>query len=310
MVSGTLPETPRQDTSDAFDEFEDGGVREVGSSDFGCEPFINYPEDVTLRLFESHWPELDITRQGTTAVFDFTEHIYTKFWEHKYHARTFCDAMLRAIRRLASEGAPFSDPELDGEDDVHLFVRWRMRLDATRPARESLLAAKEAFDTVWQRANAILDDSDSVLLLGKDTDEHMDRLQAMKRVLEDRGYYVYIIKDEPDRLGETTIQKVLRYALSSRFILVENTYPSGHLYELPHVTKMAESVTAVLQERGRGATWMFEETYFRVSHWRKFEYEPENLAGSVIAAADWAQEFVSKFGEHQTKVLPWMRPKA
>jgi hypothetical protein len=34
----------------------------------------------------------------------------------------------------------------------------------------------------------------------------------------------------------------MRYALSSKFVLVENTEPSGHLYEIPHVGKSAECV--------------------------------------------------------------------
>jgi hypothetical protein len=97
--------------------------------------------------------------------------------------------------------------------------------------------------------------------------------------------------------------------MSSRFVLVENTDPSGHLYEIPHVAKMAECVTAVLQERGRGATWMFEDAYFRSNQWKKFEYTPEQLGEAVTAAAASAQEFIREFGEHQKKVLPWMRPK-
>ena len=44
----------------------------------------------------------------------------------------------------------------------------------------------------------------------------------------------------------------MRYALSSKFVLIENTEPSGHLYEIPHVAKAAECVTVVLQESGEG----------------------------------------------------------
>ena len=33
------------------------------------------------------------------------------------------------------------------------------------------------------------------------------------------------------------MQKVMRYALSSKFVLVENTEASGHLYEFPDVAK-------------------------------------------------------------------------
>jgi hypothetical protein len=40
----------------------------------------------------------------------------------------------------------------------------------------------------------------------------MKRLKEIAAVLEDAGYYVYIIKEQPDKLGESIIQKVLRYS--------------------------------------------------------------------------------------------------
>jgi hypothetical protein len=96
-------------------------------------------------------------------------------------------------------------------------------------------------------------------VLGKDTGAGMKRLRLIAGALEELGYYPVIIKDQPDKLGESVIQKVMRYALSSRFVLVENTEPSGHLYEIPHVGKAAECVVGFLQEKGKGATWMFED---------------------------------------------------
>lgn len=281
---------------------------ETNSADFDDEPLSTLPEGVVLQLFESNWPELYVSREGSDALFELTEHIYTKFWWHKYHARVFVDAMLRAVRRMTDEGAPFESPKLDSDDDVHLFVRWTVRLDASESGSKSLKIAKEAFDAVWERANRILDDSDSVLVLGKDTGESLERLKLIGATLESAGFHVYIIKQEPDRLGESVLQKVLRYALSSRFVLIENTEPSGHLYEIPHVAKMAECVVAVLQQRGKGATWMFEDAYFRHNHWTRFEYDPDSLAEAVRDASQWALDFLTRFGAHQQAALPWMKP--
>ncbi len=108
-----------------------------------------------------------------------------------------------------------------------------------------------------------------VLVLGKDSGAALDRLKSIASRLEDLGYYTYIIKEQPDRNGESVVQKVLRYALSSKFVVIENTEASGHLYEIPHVAKAAECVTVVLQEEGRGATWMFEDAYAKHKHWHK-----------------------------------------
>jgi hypothetical protein len=160
---------------------------------------------------------------------------------------------------------------------------------------------------VWHRADSILENSDSVLILGKDTGAALDRLKTMKCKLEELGYYIYIIKEQPDRLGESIVQKVLRYALSSKFVLIENTEPSGHLYEIPHVAKAAECVTVVLQEEGKGATWMFEDAYAKHNHWRKLTYREGRLEDAVEKAAAWAEKFITDFAGYQVAKLPWLK---
>jgi hypothetical protein len=99
----------------------------------------------------------------------------------------------------------------------------------------------------------------------------------------------------------------MRFALSSKFVIVENTDPSGHLYEFPHVAKMAESIVAVLQEQGKGATWMFEDGYARHRHWQKFEYTPASLREAIEAGAKWAEGFAEAFEEEQRNKLPWLQ---
>lgn len=135
----------------------------------------------------------------------------------------------------------------------------------------------------------------------------MERLRHIGAELEEQGYYTYIIKEQPDKIGESVIQKVLRYALSSKFIVIENSESSGHLYQMPHVAKMAESVTVVLQEEGKGATWMFEDAYGKHRHWRKFEYQSDGLIDAITAAVTWAEEFIREFGQFQKARLPWLK---
>ena len=102
----------------------------------------------------------------------------------------------------------------------------------------------------------------------------------------------------------------MRHALSSKFVIVENTDPSGHLYEIPHVGKAAECVIAFLQEEGKGATWMFEDAFARNKHWQKFVYPAGGIEKSVEEASAWAEDFVKQFGAFQQRVLPWMAPPA
>ncbi len=262
-----------------------------------------------LWIFESEFPEAHISRRGNTLTIAIEEHIYTKFWWHKYHAIVFAEAMIKAVKRMAAEGHPFSKPSIQNDDEPHIFIRWLIKLPSTTATEKIIESITVAFDTVWGRANTILDGSESVLILGKDTGKSLVLLQKIKDELECLGYHVYLIKEQPDKLGEAIIHKVLRYALSSKFVIVENSEPSGHLYEIPHVTKMAECVTVILQQQGKGATWMFEDAYGKFRNWKKYEYPAKGLRSTVRVAVEWAEKFIKEFGASQGATLPWMVSK-
>jgi len=301
-------------------EFEEDAESEVGEWDEFAEDdgepirieelkrldLQNMPEEIRVSVMDDYFPETTIWREGEHLVCEIQEHLYTKYWEHKFSAYAFAEAMERAVRRLAHEGHPFSDPARD-DDDVHIFVRWRLNLPRATDAASIPDSIKAAFDLVWHRADSILENSDSVLILGKDTGASLDRLKRIATKLEQLGYYTYIIKEQPDRAGESIVQKVMRYALSSKFVLIENSEPSGHLYEIPHVAKAAECVTVVLQESGKGATWMFEDAYAKHKHWHKLIYEDRDLERAVEEAVSWAEKFVAEFANYQTTHLPWLK---
>lgn len=272
------------------------------------DSFREMAEGVRVSVIDDYFPESVISREGDELVAEITEHIYTKYWEHKWHGRVFAGAMLRAIKRFIAEGHPFTEGSIENDDDPHIFIRWQLRLPATTNGKDLVEAIDAAYNSVGSRADLILEDSETVLVLGKDTDEALDRLRLIASRLEALGYYAVIIKDQPDKLGESVLQKVMRHALSSKFVVVENTDPSGHLYEIPHVGKAAECVIAFLQEDGKGATWMFEDAFARNKHWRKFVYLKGGIEKSVEEAAVWAEDFVKQFGAFQQRVLPWMKP--
>jgi hypothetical protein len=271
------------------------------------DSFREMAEGVRVSVIDDYFPESVISREGDELVAEITEHIYTKYWEHKWHGRVFAGAMLRAIKRFIAEGHPFTEGSIENDDDPHIFIRWQLRLPATTNGKDLVEAIDAAYNSVGSRADLILENSETVLVLGKDTDEALDRLRLIASRLEALGYYAVIIKDQPDKLGESVLQKVMRHALSSKFVVVENTDPSGHLYEIPHVGKAAECVIAFLQEDGRGATWMFEDAFARNKHWQKFVYPKGGIEKSVDEAAAWAEDFVKQFGAFQQRVLPWMK---
>jgi hypothetical protein len=297
--------------AEAADEWEE--FREDDNEPIRIERLVQLnlgemPKDVHIRVMDDYFPETTVWREDEFLVCEIEEHLYTKYWEHKFSAYAFAEAMERATRRLIHEGHPLANPSRE-DDDVHIFVRWQLRLPCNTQAELVVESIRSAFDLVWHRADSILENSDSVLLLGKDTGAGLDRLKRIASKLEELGYYTHIIKEQPDKAGESVIQKVMRYALSSKFVLIENTEASGHLYEIPHVTKAAECVTVVLQEEGKGATWMFEDAYAKHNHWHELTYEENELEHAVEHATAWAEKFLREFADYQAAKLPWLRKK-
>ena len=298
-----------------FDEMKEaiadgeGNDFEANKGDLAAtNSFVEMPDGIEVSVLDNYFPEARLWREKDSLVVEITEHIYTKYWEHKWHGRVYADAMLRAVKRFIAEGHPFSEGTIENDDEPHIFIRWQLRLPAATPGQKVAEAIEAAFDLVCSRADLILENAETVLVLGKDTGEGMERLRLIAAKLEELGYYPVIIKDQPDKLGESVIQKVMRHALSSKFVLVENTEPSGHLYEIPHVGKAAECVIGFLQEEEKGATWMFEDAFVRNQHWQKFVYAPGAIGNAVVAAANWAEDFVKQFGAFQQRVLPWLKP--
>jgi hypothetical protein len=286
---------------------ENGDTEPHSLSEIQHLDFSTMPTDVCLWLMDNDFPEVAITTSGSELLCEITEHIYSKFWWHKFSASAFSSAMRRAVIRLIDEGHPLSEPMIESDDDIHIFIRWKLHLPTNLPPDKITESIKAAFDLVWSRADAIIENSDSVLILGKDTDSALDKLKSIAELLESLGYYPYIIKEQPDRYGEGVIQKVLRYALSSKFVIIENSEPSGHLYEIPHVTKLAECVTGVLQENSQGATWMFEDAYIKHNHWKKFVYAKGDIEVATENAVRWCESFLKEYAEYQKIHLPWMQ---
>lgn len=286
------------------DDFEEISFLEFSRLDLSL-----IDESITYSIFEDNFPQCTIKRLGDSLLIRIEEHIYTKYWYHKYHASVFSEAMIKAIKRLRLEGAPFSEEEIEDDEEVHIFVRWTLTepsdIDGTTLAENINLA----FDSVFERANSMLENSDSVLILGKDTGEGLELLKRIQAHLDNLGFYTYIIKEQPDIIGESVMQKVLRYGLSSRFIIIENSEPTGHLYEFPHITKFAELTSIVLQRQGEGSTWMFEDLYHKLNNIKKFEYDNEDLEEQINIGITWAEAYAKSFGDYQRQKLPWMHTK-
>ncbi|MPS66616.1 hypothetical protein [Chryseobacterium sp.] len=280
-----------------FDDMEDISLFELEQLNL-----TSLNENITYNILEDNFPQCSIRRLAENLLIRIEEHIYTKYWFHKYHAFVFAEAMIKAIKRLRLNGFPFSDEELDEDDDVHIFVRWTLTVPNNIDIGVLSQSINHAFDSVFERANSMLENSDSILILGKDTGEGLDLLKRIQAHLDTLGFYTYIIKEQPDIIGESVMQKVLRFGLSSRFVIVENSEPTGHLYEFPHITKFAELTSVVLQRQGEGSTWMFEDLYHKLNNIKKFEYTNDTLEEAINLGIEWANDYLKSFGVNSSDI--------
>jgi hypothetical protein len=194
MKNADEPEDESESGADDWQEFREEEGEPIGVEQFKILDLEHMPEDIRLAVMGDYFPETTVWREDHVLVCEIQEHLYTKYWEHKFSAYAFAEAMERAVRRLAHDGHPFAEPFRDAED-VHIFVRWQLRLPHTTQPATLAEAIKSAFDLVWQRADSILENSDSVLILGKDVGAALDRLKLIASKLDQLGYHTHIIKE-------------------------------------------------------------------------------------------------------------------
>jgi hypothetical protein len=174
--------------------------------------------------------------------------------------------------------------------------------------RDSLY--KEAFPNLRANPDTVsetLEDTKSgmVLLLGKDTDEGLERLQRIGEYLEENhGLNCVLLKEQPEHEAQGFKSKLFLYATLSRYIIVEHTFPSGHLYELPYMENI-ECVMLFLREEGRGATRVADRSIEENPFAEEFTYELDDLEQTLDEAVSWCERNVENNIELNADAWDW-----
>ncbi len=127
----------------------------------------------------------------------------------------------------------------------------------------------------------------------------------MRDIIEARiGLAAILVREQPELEEHGLVGKLHVYAGMTRYVVVENSEPSGHLYELPHL-KMIEPVTVILQETGRGASRMPDDSIAKDSLTRVFRYGPKNLEEVLVKASEWAEARLEKNAKLNRKTWGW-----
>ena len=174
---------------------------------------------------------------------------------------------------------------------------------------EPTLSDEEAQRWASQIMQSLVDSNKrSVLILGKDSDEEgWKKIQRIKRIVSNEGYYPLILKELPELKHVSLERKMLVLGALARFVLAEDSRPSGHIDEIK-ICAINEFVTATLREAGTGSTWMQVHYPMMYSFMQRFCYEGakggvgdklcghiyQSLEEAVNAAVKWAEDRISE----------------
>ena len=144
-----------------------------------------------------------------------------------------------------------------------------------------------------------------VLILGQDTSE-MYRLKKIEDCLKMLEYSTIIIKETNFKVDSQSLpEKVSTLGNLVKFIIIENSISSGHLVEL-EICKQNTLTTILLQEQGKGSTYMNTTIDFEHNYITKFEYSSvDQICDTIKEAVKWAEDYNQKKIENLNKVYPW-----
>jgi hypothetical protein len=126
-----------------------------------------------------------------------------------------------------------------------------------------------------------------VLVIGQDTSE-MARLRSIQSALVKQSYEGLVVKDISSTGIQCLEEKVNMLGSLCRFVICENTTPSGHIAELQICTRN-RFVTAILQQTGHCATQMLVDYGVDFAFVKTFEYaSTPHIHECVDRAVRWA----------------------
>jgi hypothetical protein len=143
-----------------------------------------------------------------------------------------------------------------------------------------------------------------VLLLGDYKGEGQERLDQIAEALKDIGYDPLLIKDVPDFEHYDLAQKVVAIGSLSRFVVIDDSSPSGHLMEA-EICRNNRWVTVLLHAKGIRASWITAGASVSSNVILDKDYVPKSTKEAISEVSKWAEDKLKEIGKSLTNVYPW-----
>jgi hypothetical protein len=147
----------------------------------------------------------------------------------------------------------------------------------------------------------------NVIVLGKDTGDHIALLHEIQSHLRAEGVNSRLIKELPDEARHTPEQKVRMWIGAAPFVVVEDTAAAGQIAEIEYA-KQGGVICVVLRQEGKGSTWMFSDATTKDYPFVKsIEYPPGGLQRAVSAGVKWAKGLIAQREVDHRAIFPWLQ---
>ena len=148
----------------------------------------------------------------------------------------------------------------------------------------------------------------TVIILGDYGKEGRKRLERIKSNIGRLGYTPILVDEIQEYSEYNLIQKVVAIASVSRFVIIDDSSKSGHLFELKNVIDN-QWITIVLRNKDNEGTFMSRGLSTRSKIIIEKEYTEENMDEVTIKAISWAEEKIKELEIEDCKLYPWRRNK-
>lgn len=133
-----------------------------------------------------------------------------------------------------------------------------------------------------------------VLILGSyGNEDKLKTLEKIKDRLKKFNYEGILLRDYIDIEEQTSEEKMNLFGHLTKFVICENSYPSGHIDELNICTRN-RIVTVILQQEDKIATWMQICYPVDFSFVKIIKYKPSSLIRKIDEAIRTAESLVAE----------------
>jgi hypothetical protein len=142
-----------------------------------------------------------------------------------------------------------------------------------------------------------------VIVLGSYAVKEVGELLQIRDALRNKNFDAHLIEDLPETPLMSLPDKVRHWTGASRFSVMIDRKPSGHLNEY-EILKHQETILALLHRRDSGSTRMIGVESLNYRFIQDFEFDASPLE-AVEAATEWANSFAEERIKLYKEMYPW-----